>query len=241
MRQFNIKSFIILLAFFIPCNQEVRAIQTDPALTTAVSYQTQALLKVFSKRKDIQEKILAADGAINTAMVQVHNVEKKMLKYLSEASEVMNNLYQIKHIVQLSGVEIPQRCVDLKKALPGHLEGTAISFIVSKEIVKVGTEVGSLAPFVTKLVTSGSYETVKNGETTEKKVNLLNSAERYYIANEIERRLVNISRSLLLLKYQVKYYTWRDLWMGLSLKTYYSMIGGKAEAEYLIRRWKNLK
>ena len=55
-----------------------------------------------------------------------------------------------------------------------------------------------------QLVTSGSYDvTNQDGNKEKHKVNLLSSAERYYIANEVVTRLEAINTDLFILAWQV--------------------------------------
>jgi predicted metalloprotease with PDZ domain len=85
----------------------------------------------------------------------------------------------------------------LKRSLPGHLKGTAIAVMVSDELMDATTQMASLYPFMKQLVTSGSYNVTNgDGKTEKHKVNLLNSAERYYVANEIVTRLEAINTDL---------------------------------------------
>ena len=70
--------------------------QTDPALTSAVLGQTAALKKIHKDRKKTQEKIIAAEVAVAASLERIHQVEDKMLDYLSNAQGAMQNLYQIK-------------------------------------------------------------------------------------------------------------------------------------------------
>ena len=95
-------------------------------------------------------------------------------------------LYQIKRTAELVATEIPKNCDLLRKSVPGHLKGTAIAVLVSDELSDAASQMAALYPFMKQLVTSGSYDiTNADGKTEKHKVNLLNSAERYYIANEV--------------------------------------------------------
>ena len=92
----------------------------------------------------------------------------------------------------------------------------------------------SLYPFMQQLVTSGSY-TVNNsqGKNEKHKVNLLNSAERYYIANEVVLRLEKINIDLYILAWQVRTLSWNSLWYSLDPQGWASIMSGKAIAETL--------
>lgn len=219
-----------------------RAQQTDPTLTAAVILQTEELKSIHKKRKSTQEKIIAAETAVTLALDRVHNVENRMLEYLSNAQGAMQNLYQIKRAAELVATEIPRNCDLLRKSVPGHLKGTAIAALVSDELTDAATQMAALYPFMKQLVTSGSYDvTNADGKTEKHKVNLLNSAERYYIANEVVTRLETINTDLWLLAWQVRTLSWNDLWFSLDPDGWASVMSGKAIAETLVWEWNTIK
>ena len=99
----------------------------------------------------------------------------------------------------------------------------------------------SLYPFMSQLVTSGSYNvTNPSGETEAHKVNLLNTAERYYIANEVVSRLERINIDIYILAYQVKTFSWMNLWYGLDPQSWAVVMSGRNIADMLIRQWNGL-
>lgn len=219
-----------------------RAQQTDPTLTAAVILQTEELKSIHKKRKSTQEKIIVAETAVTLALDRVHNVENRMLEYLSNAQGAMQNLYQIKRAAELVATEIPRNCDLLRKSVPGHLKGTAIAVLVSDELTDAATQMAALYPFMKQLVTSGSYDvTNADGKTEKHKVNLLNSAERYYIANEVVTRLETINTDLWLLAWQVRTLSWNDLWFSLDPDGWASVMSGKAIAETLVWEWTTIK
>lgn len=219
-----------------------RAQQTDPTLTAAVILQTEELKSIHKKRKSTQEKIIAAETAVTLALDRVHNVENRMLEYLSNAQGAMQNLYQIKRAAELVATEIPRNCDLLRKSVPGHFKGTAIAVLVSDELTDAATQMAALYPFMKQLVTSGSYDvTNADGKTEKHKVNLLNSAERYYIANEVVTRLETINTDLWLLAWQVRTLSWNDLWFSLDPDGWASVMSGKAIAETLVWEWNTIK
>ena len=138
-------------------------------------------------------------------------------------------------------MEIPQNMALLRKSLPGNLKGTAIAVMVSEELVDASAQMLSLYPFMKQLVTSGSYNvTNADGKTEMHKVNLLNSAERYYVANEIVTRLESINTDLWLLAWQIRTLSWNDLWFGLDPDGWATVMSGKAVVDGLIMDWKYL-
>ena len=205
----------------------VYAQQTDPTLTATVILQTEELKSIHKKRKTTQEKIIAAETAVTLALDRVHNVENKMLEYLSNAQGAMQNLYQIKRAAELVTTEIPKNTALLKNSVKGNLKGTAIALLVSDEITDAATEMAALYPFMQQLVTSGSYNvTGSDGKTEKHKVNLLNSAERYYVANEVVSRLEAINTDLFILAWQVRTLSWNDLWFSLDPEGWASVMSG---------------
>lgn len=212
--------------------------QTDPTLTATVILQTEELKSIHKKRKSTQEKIIAAEAAVTIALDRVHNVENKMLEYLSNAQGAMQNLYQIKRAAELVATEIPKNCDLLRKSVKGNLKGTAIATLVSDELTDAATQMAALYPFMKQLVTSGTYNvTNAEGNSEKHKVNLLNSAERYYIANEVVTRLEAINTDLFILAWQVRTLSWNDLWFSLDPEGWASVMSDKNIVDGLIMEW----
>ena len=220
------------------------------ALTGAVAAQSVMLEKIFSDREKTQKKIIAAEAAVTVAMERMHKVEDQMLEYLQNAQGAMQNLYQIKRAAELVTTEIPQNMNLVRQSLPGHLKGTAIAMLVSDELTDAATQMAatqmaSLYPFMKQLVTSGSYNVSdydEKGNPVNKKhkVNLLNSAERYYVANEVVTKLEDINTDLWLLAWQIRTFSWNDLWYGLDPDGWATVMSGKAIVEGLIYEWQYL-
>lgn len=235
------KKKILCLAFAASFALRGNAQQTDPTLTGAVLTQTQMLKDLFKKREKTQQQIIATEAAVTLAMERMHQVEEKVLSYLSNAQGAMQNLYQIKRATELVAVEIPKNMSLVKNSIPGNLKGTAIATLVSDELLDATTQMLSLYPFMKQLVTSGSYDvTNSDGKTEKHKVNLLNSAERYYVANEIVTRLESINTDLWLLAWQIQTYSWSDLWFGLDPEGWATVMSGKYIVSGLIRDWQYL-
>lgn len=217
---------------------DLRAQQTDPTLTAAVIAQTEELKSQHKKRRKTQEQIIAAEAAVTVALDRVHNVENKMLEYLSNAQGAMQNLYQIKRAAELVATEIPNNIVLCTNSVKGNLKGTAIAALVSREITDAGAQMAALYPFMKQLVTSGTYDVSTVEGTTEKhKVNLLSSAERYYIANEVVTRLEAINTDLFILAWQIRTLSWNDLWFSLDPEGWASVMSGMNIVNGLIADW----
>lgn len=235
--------YSLITGFMLSSNcMIVQAQQTDPTLTAAVILQTEELKSVHKKRKTTQEKIIAAETAVTLALDRVHNVENKMLEYLSNAQGAMQNLYQIKRAAELVTTEIPKNTTLLKNSVKGNLKGTAIAALVSDEITDAATQMAALYPFMQQLVTSGSYNvTNAEGNTEKHKVNLLDSAERYHVANEVVTRLERINTDLFILAWQVRTLSWNDLWFSLDPEGWASIMAGKNIVNGLVSDWNNIK
>lgn len=213
--------------------------QTDPTLTATVILQTEELKSIHKKRKKTHEQIIAAEAAVTVALDRVHAVENKMLEYLSNAQGAMQNLYQIKRAGELVLTEIPRNTALLKNSVKGNLKETAIALLVSDEISDAAAQMAALYPFMQQLVTSGTYNvTGDDGKKEKHKVNLLNSAERYYIANEVVSRLEAINTDLFILAWQVRTLSWNDLWFSLDPEGWASVMSGKAIVNGLVNDWK---
>ena len=229
--------FIYLLVVSNVCFAQ----QSDPVLTGAVAAQSAMLQKIFKDREKTQKKIIAAETAVAVAMDRMHKVEDQMLEYLQNAQGAMQNLYQIKRAAELVTTEIPQNMNLVRQSLPGHLKGTAIAMLVSDELTDAATQMASLYPFMKQLVTSGSYNvTGADGKNEKHKINLLNSAERYYVANEVVTKLEDINTDLWLLAWQIRTMSWNDLWYGLDPDGWATVMSGKAIVESLIYEWQYL-
>lgn len=212
--------------------------QMDPALTATVIAQTTELKNIHKKRKKTQEKIIAAEAAVTVALDRVHSVEEKMLNYLSNAQGAMQNLYQIKRAGELVTKEIPQNCNLLLKSVGSNLKGTAIAAMVSDELADAATQMAALYPFMKQLVTSGKYDvTGADGKNEKHKVNLLNSSERYYIANEVVSRLEAINTDLFILAWQVRTLSWNDLWFSLDPEGWANVMSGKNIIGGIVAEW----
>ena len=234
------REFVCLLSLLV-LSGGCFAQQTDPVLTGAVATQSAMLQKIFKDREKTQKKIIAAETAVTVAMDRMHKVEDQMLEYLQNAQGAMQNLYQIKRAAELVTTEIPQNMNLVRQSLPGHLKGTAIAVLVSDELTDAATQMASLYPFMKQLVTSGSYNvTGADGKNEKHKINLLNSAERYYVANEVVTKLEDINTDLWLLAWQIRTMSWNDLWYGLDPDGWATVMSGKAIVESLIYEWQYL-
>lgn len=238
MKSSSIKKTMAVVVLSLGVAIPNHAQQTDPTLTAAVLAQTAELKSIHKQRKKTQEKIIAAETAVTVALDRVHSVEDKLLEYLSNAQGAVQNLYQIKRAGELVLTEIPRNCDLLTKSVGRNLKGTAIAAIVSDELTDAATQMAALYPFMKQLVTSGSYEvTGGDGKKEKHKVNLLSSAERYYIANEVVTRLEAINTDLFILAWQVRTLSWNDLWFSLDPEGWANAMSGKNIITGIVNDW----
>lgn len=238
MKSSSIKKTMAVVVLSLGVAIPNHAQQTDPTLTAAVLAQTAELKSIHKQRKKTQEKIIAAETAVTVALDRVHSVEDKLLEYLSNAQGAVQNLYQIKRAGELVLTEIPRNCDLLTKSVGRNLKGTAIAAIVSDELTNAATQMAALYPFMKQLVTSGSYEvTGGDGKKEKHKVNLLSSAERYYIANEVVTRLEAINTDLFILAWQVRTLSWNDLWFSLDPEGWANAMSGKNIITGIVNDW----
>lgn len=223
---------------------EAAVVKSDPLLTGAVVAQTVALQNVYNERKKTEEAILASEETTNFNLDKIHDVEKKALSYLSNAQGAVQNLYQIKQAAELVSTTIPNTVKELTSSIPDHLVGTAVSALVTKQINKAYAEMASLYPYMQQLVTSGTYNI--SGHSGDKKgeahkVNLLNSSERYFVAQQVVSRLERINRSLSTLAYEVRTLGVKDYVQVISPETWHTYSRSKGIAKEVINRWKSKK
>ena len=236
----RILSLILTLGMMTFPKVKAGIVDVDPALVTAVTTQTLELESVYKERSKHQNAIIVAETAINGAMAQIHNVENKMLGYLSNAQGAMQDLYQLKRCYELIKTEIPENIGAVRSAIKEHAMGTAIATVASEEIKSLRENSETLFPLIAQLVTSGSYNQ-RNGDGTidKKKVNLLDASERYYILNEVVRHLEDISTSLWILSWQIQTFSLTDLVQVLTPDTWYNLVEGEAIANLIIEDYKS--
>lgn len=234
--------FIALLCCF---NSYIHAatVQVDPALAGAITLQMNTLKNIYSKREKTQNKIIAAEAAVTVALDQMHKVEDKVLGYMSNVQGAFKNLYQIKRAGELVVKEIPANMNNVRRAIKvGGFQGTFLATTVGTELSSMTMDMMSLYPFLEQLVTTGIYNTTdydSQGNIVNKKnkVNLLNSAERYYICNTVVYKLESINTSLYLLAWEIQTMRWRDLFFKLDPEGWAAIMTGKNIVEGVISDW----
>lgn len=203
----------------------------DPVLTAGVEFHTVQIRDTYKERKSLQEKIIEMDAAITFELQRVHKVEDDILEYMSNASAAIDNMYQLKEIALLVP-EIYQGYQRVQDAIKHNPKGVVFAGMASKQWSKIVQQVTQSGTMINELVRTG-----KTNADNKKKVNLLSAAERYEITNTIYSNLRSIKNSLWVLEYQIRYWTWIDVWINLDYRSWAKMIGMKANADYAIRMW----
>lgn len=239
MKSRIVSTFLVATMFFGNAVNIRAGVQTDPALTGAIVTQMEMLKSIFKKRDKTQKEIIAAEAAVTASMKRMHDVEDKVLGYMSNVQGAFQNLYQIKRAGQLVAVEIPQNMKLVRNAIKiGRIEGTVMAVTVGEELTEMTTEMMSLYPFLAQLVTTGSYNvTDDDGKSTKKKVNLLDSYERYYICNTVVDKLEKINTSLYLLAWEIQTLRWRDLFYKLDPEGWINIMAGANIVNGIISDW----
>lgn len=242
--QFSFNQCALLLVLLL-CHSKISAgvVQIDPALATAITTQMVTLSNIYSKRENTQNKIIAAEATVTLAMKRMHDVEDKVLSYMANVQGAFQNLYQIKRAGELVAKEIPENMNNVRQAIKAAgFQGTFMATTVGSELKSITMDMMSLYPFMSQLVTSGTYNTTdfnESGDVVQKrnKVNLLNAAERYYICNTVVDRLENINTSLYLLSWEIRTMRWRDLFFKLDPEGWASVMTAQNIVNGIIADW----
>lgn len=216
-------------------------LQSDPGLVSAILLQTLTLKECYDKRNKTQEAIATAQFLVGKSIETLHKYENMTLSYLMNASNAVQNLHQIKEIAELVAVKIPANLTNLAKDIPKNGKGTALSAFASDYHKQVYKDIAELYGHINMLVTGTKFSIGNSKDTDDKKnVNLLNAAERYYIAQTVLDKLKSINRQIWYLNWQIKTMTWSNFFWHIDPKAWCSFYGGKEIAERIIKDWKGL-
>jgi hypothetical protein len=237
------KIALMLMLCYFSSTASFAGVQVDPALTSSITLQMTTLKSIYSKREKTQKQIIEAEAAVTLALDRMHKVESKVLDYMSNVQGAFQNLYQIKRAGELVMKDIPSNMNNVRRAIKvGGFQGTFLATTVGDQLNNMTMDMMSLYPFLKQLVTSGTYNTTdydNQGNLINKKnkVNLLNSAERYYICNTVVDKLENINTSLYLLSWEIQTMRWRDLFFKLDPEGWAAVMSGKNIVEGIVSDW----
>lgn len=225
------KKLIIASALLAAATPSVTNAAVDPVLAAGVEFHTVKIHDTYTERKKLQEKIIEADAAITVNLQLIHNAEDKILDYMSNASSAVENLYQIKEIGNLIS-DITDEHAKVLDAIKNNPQGAVFTALASKQWSKILEQMTQASTMVAELVLHG-----KSGSDKTAKVNLLSAAERFEITNSLLTNLKSVKYSLWLLEYQIRYWTWLDVWVNLDYRSWAKIIGMKSNADYAIKMW----
>jgi hypothetical protein len=181
----------------------VGQVKTDPLVLAAVENERSALTTQLSKQNSSNLTIAGLNTGIALQLDSIHKYEKMMYEYLSQASSVISNAYDVYRCGDLV-LDIKNALADCSKEAVNHPQGAIVSVIVSKQYTRVYEESISLYGYI---------------------ASLLNSVERTQILVQVKNRLSQILRTLTALKYQIRLYRWIDVARELAPSEYYRFLG----------------
>lgn len=231
---------IALSMLATPIHSYADAVTLDPLLAGTIAGQIEVEKKLHEKRSKDRKETVNAQMLIAAGLEEIHRVENDILKYLGNASSVLTNSLQIASIIDYAFVQIPKDMGDVLKAVKEHPQGAALEAICTKQGEKIYAEATELVTLVQTLVNSKYSLGEAKGESDKNNVNLLSSAERYYILFSVESKLRKIHSDLRFMQYYIKHLTWRDLWKTLDKESYYNAILMKININDIIRKWDQL-
>lgn len=215
-------------------------ITIDPALSGAIGMQTGFLKESFDKRAKTRAAVAALQLEISECLEKIHSVENKTLNYMKQASSVMDNLMQIKNVVEYG----PKIVMDVKEVYNAAAQSPMNAVLVpfcTKRFMTTAADVASLVSLMDQLVTSTEYKVGKSeSNSKKKKVNLLNSAERYEVLNSVENKLHEIHMDIRMIKYAIQFLSWRDVWRGIDRDSYIKSLALDYQMKGIIKDMKNI-
>lgn len=232
---------VLFVAFYIALNPlcSYAFLDTDPALAFAIAAQVGTEASLHSKRSKDRKAIFGTQVIITDMLDKVHHIESQVLNYMGNASSLLSNCMQMVNIVEYVA-KIPGLADDVLSEAKKSPKGALLLPICSSRLNKIKGEVFELGNFVTQMVAAKySLKNVKS-EDDKKHVNLLSSAERYYILNTVETKLDEICRDLRFTKYYIRNLGWRDLWKTIDAKSYYQALAIRSNVDQLVYQWNRL-
>lgn len=187
---------LCLLIGSLPYSIKAQIMQVDPALATAVKYAGDKESKALDGIKQEQSKINKLQAAANIQLEKIQKLQNKAYEYLSNASALVQNAYDIKKCSELS-LKITEICRDIKKAVKKNPQGLITTAVATKHLNGVATEVIETYNYI--------------GNIALNKKTLLNAAERLQITYHVRHRLTNIYVRLYDLLLRIKSYKFADI------------------------------
>ena len=228
--------FSLAIMAVLPVPANAIDVYVDPTMTATAIAATSALKNEHKSQTEKLTAIETMNLAISAELKKIHSIEDSVFKYLTNAQGFVDNLYDVKKCVELAAIDIPKSIADCVGAIPGHLQGTAISLLVSKNAIQAVEEITSLYGFLEILCKTGGYVEGYGSDKRVSKVNLLNSSQRYYVLQNIKSKLTSINWQFKLLRTQITIYGWRTLFQSWDPTTWSYYLSGKIVAQDIINR-----
>lgn len=177
----------------------------DPTTTAAIIAQTAALSGLYGTRIGLQSTITGAEALLNATMGGIHDIQKKTFEYLSHAQSAISSLSQIATITKLTFTEIPGNVKGLLSDISNHPQKAFLAEVNGQLLGDIVLEATEIAGLIEGLVTSSTVKKDKDGNIdTKGKVNLLNGAERYAIAETILSKLRGLNSTIVSARWHIK-------------------------------------
>lgn len=209
-------------------------VYVDPAMTAAVATASNAIKDVHEEQNKKLTAIETANILITAQLQKLHSLEDSVFKYLQNAQMFVHNLYDVKRIMELTAIDIPNQIGKCINAIPGNVEGTVVTAVVNKYATNAVLQMTDLIAFLETLVGTGGYVDGIGSDRKLQKVNLLNSYQRYFIVQKILTTLEGIHYNFRLVETQIRFYRWRDLWRHLDSESWAYYIGAQYIAQDII-------
>ena len=216
-------AYMLLLGLAAPAGVMAQ-IETDPALTAAVAFQTATIKAELDKQNTTQLAIAGIDAGIEIELGMVRQYTEKVYNYLSTVQGVVANAADIVTCLDMS-VQILNSIGSLSEAVVDHPEGAFCTALIGRMTVPLVSEATALAGYVTSLVKKG-------GDT-----NLLNSYERTQILWKVKNSLWSINDRIHGVINEINFLRLRHVKQSLGSallgNSYYDIVGAKSTCEQI--------
>ena len=229
-------TFISFALMLNAANSLAIDVYVDPTTTAAVISAKSAIEEVHKEQNKKLTAIETMNLAISAQLQALHSLEDSIFSYLQNAQRFVWNLYDVKRCVELAAVEIPSSISGAVNAIPGHLEGTLITALVSRNATDAALEITNLIAFLNTLAGTGGYVSGYGSEQKFEKVNLLNSSQRYFVIQKVKSTLESINWRFKMLRTQILFYKWTTLFRQFDPQSWSYYINARYIATDVISR-----
>ena len=229
-------AFLSLALLLHAANSLAIDVYVDPTTTAAVISAKSAIEEVHKEQNKKLTAIETMNLAISAQLQVLHTLEDSIFSYLRNAQQFVWNLYDVKKCVELAAIDIPESISGAVNAIPGHLEGTLVTALVSRNATEAALEITNLISFLNTLAGTGGYVTGVGSDMKLEKVNLLNSSQRYFVIQKVKSTLNSINWRFKMLRTQILFYNWRTLFRQFDPQSWSYYIGAQYIARDVISR-----